>query len=142
MLGCEDLRNHQPHSGYIWEHSLRVYRAGGRGWTGQDISKETRKTLSCSAPHSQACFLTLSSLRLPSLSFLECAPLPHAVHQHAGAETGLCSFPLRASSPATSLMACHLSGTLSGRLPPSVLRLSFKQGWHAHPVCPGGHVRV
>lgn len=50
MLGCKDVRNHQPRGGSIWGHIMRSCR-------GKVISKETRKALLCSAPHSQACFL-------------------------------------------------------------------------------------
>lgn len=134
MLGCEDLRNHQPHSGYIWEHNLRVYR--GVGGDGQDRLYLRRPgKLSRVMPHIPR---HAFSPCLPSGSLLShfwnAPPLPHAVHQHAGAETGLCSFPLRASSPATSPMACHVSGTLKWP-PPSLSSQAFLQ---AGMACPPG----
>lgn len=92
VLGCKDLRNHQPSGGSIWGHIMRACR-------GKVISKETRKTLLCSAPHSQACFLLLSPRASQApFSLLECAPLPHVVPQHAGTKTQRCPFPFRASS--------------------------------------------
>lgn len=109
MLGCKDLRNHQPRGGSIWGHIMRACR-------GKVISKETRKTLLCSAPHSQACFLLLSPPQAPFLTSGVC-PTPSCCPPACRCQDTTVSLSFQGFKPVMSPVNCHVSGTLSGCLP-------------------------
>lgn len=87
-----------------------------RACRGKVISKETRKTLLCSAPHSQACFLLLSPPQAPFLTSGVC-PTPSCCPPACRCQDTTVSLSFQGFKPVMSPVDCHVSGTLSGCLP-------------------------